>query len=229
MESDGHDTARGELLDAAQRAFAERGFDATSLREITDQVGVAHGMVRHHFKSKEGLWQAVVDRAVDRYLATLVPYADRAAQQTRDLRADQQPQHVRAATRAAVQGFLEVNARHPDLLRLTLSESVRGGARLTYLLARFRPVADLMAPLFRQVQRAGYLRQFDQRSFLLFLLTAGAMPFALPALATGLLGADLQPDSIHTRRHINRILDTLYGPEPPPPEVGRGERDGRRG
>lgn len=200
------DTAREDLLDAAQRVFAERGFEAAGLREITGRAGVAHGMIRHHFGSKEGLWRAVADRAVDRYQAALAPYAASAGQQ---------PGDVPAATRAAVRAFLDANAEHPDLLRLTLHEAVHGGARLDYLLQRYQPVSALMAPLFRQAQQAGYLRQFDQPAFLLFLLTAGAMPFALPALAAGLLGAPLYPGSVQARQHTDRILDTLYGPAQP--------------
>lgn len=200
----GPDSARDELLEAAQRAFAERGFEATSLRDITDEAGVAHGMVRHHFGSKAGLWRAVVDRAVDRYTSTLAPHAAPAPQHQHD---------VRGATRAAVRAFLDVNARHPELLRLTLNESVRGGERLDYLLRRYEPVAALMAPLFRQAQQAGYLPEFTQSSFLLFLLTAGAMPFALPALSAGLLGAPLDPDGPQADQHIERILYVLYGPE----------------
>lgn len=199
-------TAREELLDVAQRAFAERGFEATGMRDITDQAGVAHGMVRHHFGSKNGLWRAVVDRAVDRYRTALVSYATAENEHPRD---------VRAATRAAVHAFLTVNAQHPDLLRLTLHESVRGGERLDYLLQQYQPVAALMAPLFHRARRAGYLHQFTQPAFLLFLLTAGAMPFALPALSAGLLGSPLKPGNAQTRRHIERILETLYGPEPP--------------
>lgn len=163
-------------------------------------------MVRHHFGSKAGLWRAVVDRAVDRYRSALIPHAVVAAQD---------PDDVRAATRAAVRAFLDVNARHVALLRLTLNESVRGGERLDYLLRRYEPVAALMAPLFGQAQRAGYLREFTQPSFLLFLLTAGALPFALPALSAGLLGAPLHPGSNEATCHVERILDILYGPEPP--------------
>ncbi|MHB9856692.1 TetR/AcrR family transcriptional regulator [Streptomyces sp. YIM S03343] len=202
------DSARDDLLDAAQGIFAVRGFDAASLRDVTERAGVAHGMVRHHFRSKEGLWQAVVDRAVGRYRDALAPHAERAAAGD--------PPGTRAASRAAVRSFLQVNALHPDLLRLTLYEGVRGGCRLEYLLQRYAPVAALMEPLFKQAQQAGFLRQFDQRAFLMFLLTAGAMPFALPGLSTGLLGSPLEPGTNHTERHINRILDTLYGPETVP-------------
>ncbi|MBT8227281.1 MAG: TetR/AcrR family transcriptional regulator [Dactylosporangium sp.] len=191
----------------AQRAFADGGFEATSLREVTDRAGLAHGMVRHHFGTKLGLWQAVVDRAADRYRTAVAPFAGEDAGERAG---------VLAVTRAGVRSFLEVSARHPDLVRLLLHESVGGGDRLAYVLDRFAPVAAMMAPLFRRVQDAGYLRQFDQRAFFLFLLTTGAMPFALSGLSTGILHEPLRADSEQGREHIDRILHTLYGPEPSP-------------
>ncbi|WP_171075265.1 TetR/AcrR family transcriptional regulator [Nonomuraea basaltis] len=197
--------SRTALLDAAEQVFAERGFEATSIRDVTDQAGVAHGLVRHYFASKEGLWRAMIDRAIDRYAAAMTPHAARAAANTAD---------PLAATRAAARGFLEVSMRHPRVVRLMLHESIGGGSRLDFLLSRYLQVAATMAPLFKAAQDDGYLRGFDQASMFLFMLTAGAAPFALPALSAGVLGARLEPDTGDAERHINRILDTLLGPAP---------------
>jgi len=50
------------ILEAAERLFAERGFEATSLRRITAEAGANLGAVNYHFKSKDGLILAVVRR-----------------------------------------------------------------------------------------------------------------------------------------------------------------------
>lgn len=197
--------ARHAMLDAAQHVFAERGFDAPGLRDVTDRAGVAHGMVRHHFGTKTELWQAVVDRSARRYAAALEPHAEPPAD----------PADALETARSALRGFLEVNARHPEVLRLLMHESVSGGERLRYLLDRLAPIAVLMEPLFSRMRREGYLHQFDQPALLLFLLTAGALPFALPALTDGLLGERLEPGRPAGERHIERILDTIY-PRPRP-------------
>lgn len=50
------------LLDAAERLFAEAGFAATSLRNITAAAGVNLASVNYHFGSKDALLEAVVQR-----------------------------------------------------------------------------------------------------------------------------------------------------------------------
>lgn len=51
-------TAKARLRDAALRLFAERGIEATSVRDIANAAGVSGGLVRHHFGSKEALRDA---------------------------------------------------------------------------------------------------------------------------------------------------------------------------
>jgi TetR/AcrR family transcriptional regulator len=53
--------SRGQILAAASRLFAARGFDATSLQEIADALGMTKQAVLHHFRSKDQLRQAVLD------------------------------------------------------------------------------------------------------------------------------------------------------------------------
>lgn len=54
-------TARARIRDAALRLFAERGFDAVSLREVARSADVSAALVVHHFGSLAGL-RAAVDR-----------------------------------------------------------------------------------------------------------------------------------------------------------------------
>lgn len=50
------------LLDTAERLFAERGFEAASLRIITRTAGVNLASVNYHFQSKEALIEALFAR-----------------------------------------------------------------------------------------------------------------------------------------------------------------------
>ena len=45
---------------SAARLFAERGYDATSVREIVEAAGVAKPTLYYYFRSKEGLAQALL-------------------------------------------------------------------------------------------------------------------------------------------------------------------------
>ena len=51
------------ILDTAFRLFMEKGYERTSIQDIIDHlVGLSKGAIYHHFKSKEDILAAVVDR-----------------------------------------------------------------------------------------------------------------------------------------------------------------------
>ncbi|MEE4261416.1 MAG: TetR/AcrR family transcriptional regulator [Desulfobacteraceae bacterium] len=57
--------ARQRLLDTATELFAEKGYAGTSVREIVDRAGVSKPVLYYYFKSKEGLFYAILDWAAD--------------------------------------------------------------------------------------------------------------------------------------------------------------------
>lgn len=57
---------REEILDAAEKLFAAKGFDNTSTGDILDAVGIARGTLYYHFKSKEEILDGVIQRITDR-------------------------------------------------------------------------------------------------------------------------------------------------------------------
>ncbi|MCA2176248.1 TetR/AcrR family transcriptional regulator [Nonomuraea glycinis] len=60
------DESRRRILDAAEELFAERGFDRTSFVDISERSGISRGSIPWHFKNKDGLVMAVVERAIER-------------------------------------------------------------------------------------------------------------------------------------------------------------------
>lgn len=67
----GNPDTREAILTAARATFAERGFDAASIRSIATVAGVDPALVHHYFGSKEELFRATVSIPVDP--AELVP------------------------------------------------------------------------------------------------------------------------------------------------------------
>ncbi len=63
------DESRRRILDAAEELFAERGFDRTSFVDIAERSGISRGSIPWHFKNKDGLVIAVVERAMDRFMS----------------------------------------------------------------------------------------------------------------------------------------------------------------
>ena len=59
----GHD--QDAVLAAAVRLFNERGYDATSMFDIAESLGITKSSVYHHISGKEQLLQMAMDRALD--------------------------------------------------------------------------------------------------------------------------------------------------------------------
>ncbi len=57
---------KNEILDVAEHLFSVNGFDNTSTNDILDAVGIARGTLYYHFKSKEDILDAMIDRMTDR-------------------------------------------------------------------------------------------------------------------------------------------------------------------
>ncbi|MGE8203647.1 TetR/AcrR family transcriptional regulator [Heyndrickxia sp. NPDC080065] len=53
---------RNEILDAAEELFGQKGFDGTSTNDILEKVGIARGTLYYHFKSKEDIMDALIER-----------------------------------------------------------------------------------------------------------------------------------------------------------------------
>ena len=56
---------RARIMDAAERVFAQSGFDAASIRDIAAEAEVQGALVNHHGGSKEELFWRVVARRAD--------------------------------------------------------------------------------------------------------------------------------------------------------------------
>ena len=53
---------KNEILDAAEELFVTKGYDGTSTGDILDKVGIARGTLYYHFKSKEDILDALIER-----------------------------------------------------------------------------------------------------------------------------------------------------------------------
>ncbi|WP_297493448.1 TetR/AcrR family transcriptional regulator [Acidocella sp.] len=63
---------RRHILDAATNRFAEHGFEATTVRQIADDVNILSGSLYHHFASKEAMLHEIVRETVEKMSANVV-------------------------------------------------------------------------------------------------------------------------------------------------------------
>src|SRR5574342_410137 len=124
------------ILAAAERLFALRGYEATSLGEIADQVGIRPQAIYNHFESKWRLYEAVLERLLDPFLRFL------------DAALAAPPPAERSADSLAAE--IAFHAANPNLARLVQHAALAGGPQLALLIERwYRPFfqrALLLAP-----------------------------------------------------------------------------------
>jgi AcrR family transcriptional regulator len=62
---------RVRIIDAAEALFSQQGYAATSIKQICRSAGVSIGSFYHHFEDKAAVTTALLDRANERFAATL--------------------------------------------------------------------------------------------------------------------------------------------------------------
>jgi TetR/AcrR family transcriptional regulator len=140
-----------QVLERGLEAFAELGYEAVSVRQLNERLGMGHTFIHDRFGSKMAFWTAVVDHAVDRV-------AREVWQAIGAVAGDEQGDDV-ARLIAAVQAFHRAGAAHPHLARLVDYEAARESPRLTYLYEAIGPLNDAARPLFDRLVREGQLRE----------------------------------------------------------------------
>jgi TetR/AcrR family transcriptional regulator, fatty acid metabolism regulator protein len=103
---------RQELLDAAVRVFARKGFRAARVGDIAEEAGVAHGLLYHYFRSKDELLETIF-RETWRDVLDAVRSVEETDESARD----------RLAGIAKI--FLRAWRRDPDLVRVLVREVTR--------------------------------------------------------------------------------------------------------
>jgi AcrR family transcriptional regulator len=58
---------REEILDASERVFARKGYHATGIADIADELGLGHGTFYRYFKNKHDIAVQVFDRIIVRF------------------------------------------------------------------------------------------------------------------------------------------------------------------
>lgn len=60
-----------EIFETAEMLFEKKGYDATSINDIIDHIGIAKGTFYHYFKSKEQMLDAYIERKINMQIGKL--------------------------------------------------------------------------------------------------------------------------------------------------------------
>lgn len=193
------ETRRQQIENAASVLFRERGYAATSVRDIAQVLNLQGASLYAHVASKEDLLWSIVERAADRFEAAVAPIA--AAESPA-------PQRLRAMTGAHIRVVTDDLGNAVSFLDewrfLSPERRTAVAARRRRYERRFRQVIK------DGVEAGDFARGTDPR------LTATWMLSALNGIAVWYRpDGELDPESI-ADRYADLFLSGLSGPPRPP-------------
>ncbi len=140
---------RERILKAAERLFAERGYDATSVRAIVAKARVNQAAINYHFAGKEGLYSEVLRTAFHTLTEDQIEHAEEAKAMSREaalgafVRRQLQPMTARDEVSRYMRIFNWETARPTAVFRKLVREEAAPFMGLAVdLVRRFMPEAD---------------------------------------------------------------------------------------
>jgi TetR/AcrR family transcriptional regulator, fatty acid metabolism regulator protein len=136
---------RRQILEAAVRAFAKKGYHACRVGEIAEEAGVAYGLVYHYFGSKEEVLQTIFRDTWTQMLARID-----------ELEAEGDPasEQVRKVTAL----LLRTWRRDPDLVRVLVREVTRSPEQLQQQIKEIGHAYEALERIVRRGQKSGEFR-----------------------------------------------------------------------
>jgi AcrR family transcriptional regulator len=123
---------RRQILQAAVRAFARKGYHSCRVSDIATEAGVAYGLVYHYYGSKEALLQAIFGETWGAMLTTIKSV-------------EELDEPAREQLRKVTEIVLRTWKRDPDLVRVLVREVTRS--------AQVQQEADEIELAYRALQR----------------------------------------------------------------------------
>ncbi len=160
---------RQELVLAAYRQIAERGFEGLRTREVAAEVGVNIATLHYYFPTKESLIRGVVEHAMGRFRTTLEPHGPPA---------DQLRNHLRAVRRLLVD-----EPELPIVMGELAMRSSRDRSVQAIVNEMFAGWQSTMRGLLRRAARAGSLRTELASDAVAALIIATLMGSTLPQMS----------------------------------------------
>ena len=181
---------RRQLLGAAVKVFADKGFHAARVGDIAEEAGVAYGLVYHYFKSKEDLLETIFRATWTEMLARV-----------REVEEAGVP--ASEAVRQVTALLLRTWRRDPDLVRVLVREVTRN----QHVQREIEEITDAMQALERIVRRGQETGEFrsDLDPRLAAVVFYGALEEVLTGWVMGQL-PDKDEDVAGAERNVVALL-----------------------
>jgi TetR/AcrR family fatty acid metabolism transcriptional regulator len=182
---------RRQILDAAVRAFAQKGYHASRVSDIAEEAGVAYGLVYHYFESKEAVLEAIFRDTWGMMLTAINAVEE----------SEPSPREQLRKTAAIV---LRTWRDQPDLVRVLVREVTRSGEHLQREVGEIQLAMTALQRIVERGQEDGTFRR-DVDARLGAWIVYGALEEILTGWVMGQL-PDGEDDVAEAERSVVHVL-----------------------
>lgn len=188
-----------KCMEAALDAFAEFGFEGTSVRDIARKIGVSHSLLNAKFGTKRALWSAAFDFGMTRLHARMSAFED-AGTKGFDL-----PEQLRLVSLNFLQGLAE----SPAIFKIMNNEGGHPSERLDYIVERFfHQRTWAFTTILQKGQKEGIFKKVNPViPFTLLAHGAGALLALTPLIET--VDPRLAPSGKVNRKSLEDVVDII--------------------
>jgi len=140
----GSEEKRRQILDAAVRVFAHKGFHTSRVGDIAEEAGVAHGLLYHYFSSKDEVIETIFRENWSVLVERLRAVAD-----------SKEPAREQLRYVAAI--LLRTWSHQPDVVRVVIREIARTPA-ITHRIGELVKPIEVIRDIIERGQRDGEFR-----------------------------------------------------------------------
>jgi TetR/AcrR family fatty acid metabolism transcriptional regulator len=186
---------RRQILDAAVRAFAKKGYHASRVSDIAEEAGVAYGLVYHYFESKDAVLESIF-----REMWGMMVAAINAVEEIEE--------SPREQLRKACAIVLRTWRDYPDVVRVLVREVARSGEQLQREVEEIAHAFEALQRIVERGQREQVFRQ-DLPPRLAAWIIYGALEEILTGWVLGRLPGEDQDIKDAERTVVGILCDGL--------------------
>jgi TetR/AcrR family fatty acid metabolism transcriptional regulator len=186
---------RRQILDAAVRAFAKKGYHACRVSDIAEEAGVAYGLVYHYFESKDAVLESIFREMWGMMVAAI--NAVEAIEES-----------PREQLRKSCAIVLRTWRDYPDVVRVLVREVARSGEQLQREVEEIAHAFEALARIVERGQEQKVFRR-DISPRLASWVIYGALEEILTGWVLGRLPGDDEDIKEAERTVVGILCDGL--------------------
>lgn len=162
------DIDHDKLFQSAIKVFANKGFEACTMTEISEAAGISRTSLNYHFGSKEKLWYMGIDFLAEKFITKF--------NENKELNKGLDPLPLLKVT---IRQIVRFNANYPEFISLSYSSLNKKDQRSKYIIEKFSiPTFDLTKDIFKQLRKEGKIKLLSKQDQSAILLGMTSFIFA---------------------------------------------------